>query len=189
MKEYKEVKRQVQVGDKIKVVNAWMSSNNYVNGDILTVVDIDADKCPIIKIPKSTKYPQGRMYLALREFVVLEEVKREFKVGDRVRIRSWEDMEKEFDIYDSNGIKIEGAYFAYYMKHLCGREATIYNKRNDKIELENWSDDSGDLSWHYTKDMLELVEEKKEIKIEENPTITITQDGNKVIATNTSTGK
>lgn len=64
--------------------------------------------------------------------------RREFKIGDRVRIRDWDDMVREFGEPDSDGdIKIvvpynihntESQYITWFiqeMRILCGRVATI----------------------------------------------------------------
>lgn len=83
-----------------------------------------------------------------------------FKVGDRVRIRDWDDMEREYGT-DSNGdIKVPDTLFIRCMRHLCGRYATIrsINRQDNIIGLENWSDNSGDTDWFFTKSMLEPAE-------------------------------
>lgn len=38
---YKEVKRCAEVGDKVRIVNAWATSGNYQNGDLLEVGKVD----------------------------------------------------------------------------------------------------------------------------------------------------
>lgn len=47
-----------------------------------------------------------------------------FKVGDKVRIRSWEDMEKEFGVDSDGDIKCH-YFFTQDMKDLCGKIFTI----------------------------------------------------------------
>ena len=46
----------------------------------------------------------------------------EFKVGDRVRIKTWEQMKKEFGENFDGEINCRPC-FTEYMKHLCGRTA------------------------------------------------------------------
>lgn len=84
-----------------------------------------------------------------------------FKVGDRVRIRDWDDMEREYGTDFDGDIKVPDILFVRRMRHLCGRYATIrgINRQNNIIGLENWSDNSGDTSWFFTKSMLEPAEE------------------------------
>ena len=83
----------------------------------------------------------------------------EFKVGDRVRIKSWEQMEKEFGI--SHGDIPCKFRFINGMKHLCGRTASIVAIKGSDIYLTNWSDDSGYMDWSISTDMIELVDTSK----------------------------
>ena len=84
-----------------------------------------------------------------------------FKVGDRVRIRDWDDMEREYGTDSDGDIEVSDIIFTRCMRHLCGRYATIssINRQNNIIDLENWSDNSGNTSWVFTKSMLEPAEE------------------------------
>ena len=78
-----------------------------------------------------------------------------FKVGDRVRIRSWESMAKESGI-DSKG-DIETKYnFVKYMKNLCGRTATIIDINGIEVKLGEWSN-AGNTTWNFSIEMLEPV--------------------------------
>jgi len=86
---------------------------------------------------------------------------RDFKVGDRVRIREWDDMESEYGLNARGSIGCRKTFVAG-MKHLCGRTATISNISDCKtVNLADWSDSSGASGWHYSTDMLELVEDSK----------------------------
>lgn len=78
-----------------------------------------------------------------------------FKVGDRIKIRSWEDMEKEYgDPEDCPG------FFTKGMRHLCGRTATITEigttmcSGYPSISLD-FDDKSGDTIWGFTTAMIE----------------------------------
>ena len=83
-----------------------------------------------------------------------------FKVGDRVRIRDWDDMEREYGTDSDGDIFIGGRYFFKKMRHLCGRYATIdYIDENGVIVLKDWSDTSGDIILIFTKEMVEPAEE------------------------------
>lgn len=79
---------------------------------------------------------------------------REFKVGEKVKIRQWDDMEKEFGLGDSGFIKVHFS-FNSYMKHLCGRIATITNILSDGKVILDFEDKSGDIYWTYSTDMIE----------------------------------
>lgn len=84
----------------------------------------------------------------------------EFKVGDRVRIKSWEQMQKEFGGND-NKIFCKKDFIAP-MKYLCGRTATISKITGSDISLTDWSNSEGDpYRWNYSTDMVELVKIKK----------------------------
>lgn len=98
-------------------------------------------------------------------------VMKKFKVGDRVRIRSWDDLASEFGLEEDGYISCNVGGFSKYMCHLCGREATICSMQNKDVELTDWSDASGDLYWCFTDDMLEPVNKKESKKI------VITTDG------------
>ncbi len=74
-----------------------------------------------------------------------------YKVGDKVRVRSWEDMEREFGLDEFGDINTE-IWFAPPMKEYCGKVVEIseivgnyYKIRKDK-EL-----------WSFTDEMLEPV--------------------------------
>lgn len=85
-------------------------------------------------------------------------MKRQFKPGDRVRIRQWDDMEKEFGLDEDGDIMTPHETFVSYMKELCGQEATI-NEISDFDGIMRLEDDDGqDLGWVFTSDMLEPAE-------------------------------
>ena len=67
-----------------------------------------------------------------------------FKVGDKVKVRSWESMEAEFGL-DYNAIDNPGHYFVEDMKRYCGKYVTIsdchrnyYNIKEDN-ERYSWT--------------------------------------------------
>lgn len=87
--------------------------------------------------------------------------RRDWRVGDRVRFRAWEDMEQEYGA-DSDG-DIARIWFMDSMRHLCGQEATI-----ESFGQEMWDDRrlvyisleglEGRTDWDYNSDMFEAVE-------------------------------
>ena len=104
----------------------------------------------------------------------------EFKVGDRVRIKSWEQMEKEFGMeFDWIACKCG---FNSEMRHLCGRTATISEINDYKVKLTDWSDDTGGLYWTISTDMIKLVDTSKFTKsdLQEGDIVT-DREGNKSI--------
>ena len=94
------------------------------------------------------------------ENVEANKPKHEFKVGDKVKIRQWDDMVKEFGLDDDHygNIDMEYTSFSKKMKYLCGEIATIksFNKRCDHyvyLEFHNKVDKPN--CWTYTIEMLE----------------------------------
>lgn len=77
-----------------------------------------------------------------------------FKVGDRVRIRQWNDMVRDGKIKGGN-ICLHGGTFVKRMRHLCGREATVSELTGCGYRLKDWSDASGGTCWGYSEEMLE----------------------------------
>lgn len=87
-----------------------------------------------------------------------EPVKEEpkFKVGELVRIRQWDDMEKEigFDAYgDINSL----VPFVTYMKPLCGKYAEIVRLNGSLVELKFFNCDGLNTGWGYSTDIIEKV--------------------------------
>ena len=85
---------------------------------------------------------------------------RKFQVGDRVRIRSWDDMVEEYG-YDENDDSIPVDYtFIRDMEQYCGLEGTIVRIRGEDDDIAVIEDDEGNqIAWDYTIgfDMLEPV--------------------------------
>ena len=81
-----------------------------------------------------------------------------FKVGELVRIRQWDDMEKEFGLTMLGSIKCR-CCFADGMKPLCGKYAEIKDLLLDGIVYLRFfnCNDMVD-SWNYSIDMIEKVD-------------------------------
>jgi hypothetical protein len=78
---------------------------------------------------------------------VYTDADRNFKIGDRVVVRDWDDMAKEYGT-GSNGSIHHGSGFIDSMRHLCGRTATVESVLSDNIEVD-FDDKSGDTVWGY----------------------------------------
>lgn len=85
-------------------------------------------------------------------------MEREFKVGDKVRIRQWDDMAEEFGV-DEYGDILCSTKFVEQMKSLCGEEAIIKLIYGiNSIGLQFINERYGeDYSWTFSKDMIELI--------------------------------
>ena len=92
--------------------------------------------------------------------LLAEPVKEEpkFKVGELVRIRQWDDMEKEFGLTMLGSIRCR-CCFADGMKPLCGKYAEIKDLRVDGIVfLRFFNCDDSVEDWNYSTDMIEKVD-------------------------------
>jgi hypothetical protein len=100
-------------------------------------------------------------YLPLKKVVGRYELKRfgeerKFKVGDRVRIRQWDDMENEFGLDFGGDIECRFS-FTSEMKHLCGMVADITSIDGERVYLD-FGDYKGNTSFSYSTDMLERID-------------------------------
>lgn len=75
-----------------------------------------------------------------------------YKVGDKVRVRQWDDMAKEFGVNNGN-IPINGCLFVKEMKQYCGRTYEVYDKSLYYI----LATENEVLEWCFTDSMLEDV--------------------------------
>lgn len=93
--------------------------------------------------------------------------KYEFKVGDRVQFKEWDEMEKEFGLDSWGDIKCSVCFDAD-MCHLCGTYATIKKIcRDGTVSLSEFST-KGDKYWLYHVDMLKPASTKKQKADNEN---------------------
>ena len=88
----------------------------------------------------------------------VEPVKEEpkFKVGELVRIRQWDDMEKEFGLTMLGSISCQ-CCFTDEMKPLCGKYAEIEDLNDGQVELKFFNCDDLDTCCAYSTDMIEKV--------------------------------
>ena len=107
--------------------------------------------------------------------------KPKFKVGDKVTIRSWNDMEKEYGTDFGGNIKVP-RLFNKDMKKYCGRVMTISSVR-PTFSGEGYTYFLNDAEvWRFSEEMFEESKGKK-------PLIIIYQDGRNVVALDKITGK
>lgn len=83
----------------------------------------------------------------------VKENKMKYKVGDKVRVRQWDDMVKEFG-YDGVDIYIDNYYFVEEMKQYCGKTYEVCNADWFCYNLKN---ENEVLDWSFTDGMLEDV--------------------------------
>lgn len=75
-------------------------------------------------------------------YIEKEESNMKYKVGDKVRVRSWESMKKEFGLKDDGNIKVMFT-FTKEMKKYCGKLVTISSNNGCYMIKE----DSGRYTW------------------------------------------
>lgn len=80
-----------------------------------------------------------------------------YKVGDKVRVRQWDDMAKEFYVNDGGNIFVGGYYFVNKMKQFCGKVYKVCrtNLYGENSYLLNSEDEI--IDWLFTEGMLEDV--------------------------------
>ena len=80
----------------------------------------------------------------------------EFKVGDIVVIRDWDDMASEFE-HNSYRINCKFGFYEH-MKYLCGSIAEIIDINGDYIKLNFYDKQPGlEYQWDYSTDMVRLL--------------------------------
>ena len=82
---------------------------------------------------------------------------KKFNVGDLVKIRQWDDMQKEFGLTMGGLISCQ-CCFIDVMKPLCGKYAEIVRLDKDgRVDLKFFNCDGLNTSWGYSTDMIEKV--------------------------------
>lgn len=76
-----------------------------------------------------------------------------YKIGDKVRVRQWDDMVKEFGVDKFGDISTKTGYFTRQMKEFCGCVYEI----DAVLKKGYWLKDRGGYLWYFTDDMLEDV--------------------------------
>lgn len=94
-----------------------------------------------------------------------------YKVGDRVRVKSWEEMAERYGLDGAGAIDMRCG-FPINMKEFCGKEYTIRMKHLRSYHL------FGADSWHFTDEMLDPVSTNRS----DITKVTIYREGNTVIA-------
>lgn len=108
-----------------------------------------------------------------------------FKVGDKVRVRSWESMAREYGKDSYGAIKVPCSFMPD-MAEFCGKTVTI----SRVIAGDAYRIKEDRYGWTFSSGMFEDPKVSKAPKAPETHSpITIYQEGRKVIAFDTQTGK
>ena len=176
-KEVDEPKNLFKPGDIVEYISDKVSQFDSIyfppkgtRGEILELDDHKSaavDYCVRVRWEKGTTSGNGEWWCRIKKLKKVES-KYSFKVGDRVRFRSWDDMESEFGIEPKTGrINIRNKiYFTKDMRPLCGTYATIETMRKyetgiTEVKLKDFSCKDTWLRIHvFSTDMLEPTSTK-----------------------------
>lgn len=127
-----------KVGDIVEYISDEVSQLDIkyfppkgTRGEILELDDHRSDSvdyCVRVRWEKGTTGGNGEWWCRVKRLKKVDKPpKYSFNVGDRVRFRSWDDMESEFGLEPIDGsINILNKItFSQYMRPLCGTYATI----------------------------------------------------------------
>lgn len=101
------------------------------------------------------------MIFDLNQYVVDEEFNREItrsefanriRVGDRVKIRQWNDMQDEYGLNDYGGIACELSFIPS-MKSLCGKSIKVTNSDMSESVIARVDD-----RYNISRDMIEPID-------------------------------
>ena len=140
----------------------------------------EENKILIDTVDRGAGVPRNQIFAkwAEKEYKEPEKPELKFKVGDKVRVRSWKSMAKEFGLDQCDNIDCS-ARFIHSMKKYCGTIQTIGSVDSDRYYLVQKN--SEDIHcWVFTDDMLEPVKEptkgehfRKELKALKGYTVAV----------------
>lgn len=128
------------ISDEVSRFDSTCFPPKGTRGEILELDDhkSDVDYCVRVRWEKGTTSGNGEWWCRVKKLKKVDKFpKYSFKVGDRVRFRSWDDMKREFGVEPETGrINIRGKiYFTKDMRPLCKTYATIKSMRLRKDGL------------------------------------------------------
>ena len=172
-----ESKYSFKVGDIVEYISDKVSQFDSIyfppKGTRGKIVGLESEKtpnrCALVQWEKGTTCGDGKWWVLLTIIKKVDKFpKYSFKVGDRVRFRSWDDMESEFGVEPITGrINIrDKIYFTKDMRPLCKTCATIKSMRVRKdgligVELSKPSSNTEAFMYSFfVTDMLEPASTK-----------------------------
>lgn len=157
-----------KVGDKVKLLNSIGVPRDVKAGDTATIIKMSEDDYEIrmdkdsqvwFAVDGDLELIESKKESQIENIKEEKVVKKEFKVGDKVRIRQWDDMKKEFGVDGDGDIDCNTSFFVPEMKSLCGKEFVIEKVYDSEVVTGHNS------GWTITNEMLELVVEKQQFKV------------------------
>lgn len=175
-----ESKYSFKVGDIVEYISDKVSQFDSIyfppKGTRGKIVGLESEKtpnrCALVQWEKGTTCGDGKWWVLLTIIKKVDKFpKYSFKVGDRVRFRSWDDMKREFGVDPRCPadicIKKDSMYFTCFMSPLCGSYATIKKIYNSecgftRVELTNFSSNTAVLKYCcFVTDMFEPASTKR----------------------------
>ncbi len=157
-----------KVGDKVKIKKGLELHKEYCGYTYIGLMDKQKDAVlTVIAVEEEYgkyvyKCSGEPSFWYTDEMIDLyeEPVKKTFKVGDRVRVREWDDMAEEFD---HTAARINCKFgFIDDMRQYCGKIATIKKIIHGDIFKLVFDDESSCSSYIFSTDMIEPAEEKND---------------------------
>lgn len=103
----------------------------------------------------------------------------EIKVGDRVVIKAWDEMARDYEAGEYS-IRHNEQSFTDGMRNLCGRTATVTAKKHyphpDEIELD-FDNKSGTSTWSYSEWMVKKIDDSKSDEIKVGDMVSVIESG------------
>lgn len=99
---------------------------------------------------------------------------REIHIGDRLRIREWDDMAAEFETDDDGDLEVYDAHgnrvcFTRDMQYLCGQTFTVSEITEDILERRSYiSEEPDPTDWMIIAQMLEPAGDHEPISAPED---------------------
>ncbi|QNO18957.1 hypothetical protein [Caproicibacterium amylolyticum] len=165
-----------KVGDRVRMVENY---KDFSKGCIVTIVETDDSRVPYLaKDEKGNKHWLHESDVAPVE----EHTKEKFYVGQRVRIRQFDDMKEEFGINGRGNIGCNET-FVTLMEPLCGKFATISSICGKRIGLCSFQNcDDIRTNWQYSTDMIEPADSQTiVIRSDGKVTTAYLKDGHKTV--------
>lgn len=157
------------ISDEVSQFDSTWFPPKGTRGEILELDDHKSavSDCVRVRWEKGTTSGNGEWWCRVKRLKKVES-KYSFKVGDRVRFRSWDDMKREFGVEPETGrINIRNKiYFTKDMRPLCKTYATIesihvYRDGLITVELSKFSSNEEVFNCNcFSTDMLEPASTK-----------------------------
>lgn len=146
-----------KVGDKVEIISEY--TDCFEEGEIVVIKEVDSCDSNYPYLIADIKDEDNDEWVGEDDIELYKEYNI-FKVGDRVRIRQWDDMAAEFGVDNDNDfedvIRCDNQpSFVEGMKNLCGRTATIKHISDDGWVQLSFDGATGVCYWNYGLFMLE----------------------------------